>query len=242
MLRHVKRRLERLPVIGPVVRRSVRWFRIKAGLDQSPQQIFDQIYRTNSWNGDVSRSGTGSDLVQTRNVVAALPAVFAAHGVKTMLDVPCGDFYWMRTVDLSEVTYLGGDIVPALVDDNQRYATDRISFRHVDLLTSPLPTVDLVFCRDCLIHLSDDDATRALRNICASGSRLLLTTTYCDRAENPPIPTGSWRPLNLERPPFSLPKPILLINEGCTEKDGGHADKSLGLWEVETLRRRLFGR
>ena len=42
--------------------------------------------------------------------------------------------------------------------------------------------------------------------------------------------TGDWRPLNLERPPFNLPAPALLLNEGCTEGGDTFADKSLGLW------------
>lgn len=106
----------------------------------------------------------------------------------------------------------------------------------LDLTRDRLPTVDLVLCRDCLVHLSFAQAQQALANIAASGARYLLTTTFTGRSENADIPTGKWRALNLQRPPFNLPQPLELINERCTEKDGRYADKSLGLWPVADLR------
>ena len=45
--------------------------------------------------------------------------------------------------------------------------------------------------------------------------------------------TGDWRPINLERAPFHLPAPQLLLNEQCTEGGDTFADKSLALWRVE---------
>jgi hypothetical protein len=44
--------------------------------------------------------------------------------------------------------------------------------------------------------------------------------------ENADVETGGWRSLNLELPPFSLPRPERLIVE-----DAG-AGKCLGLWRL----------
>ena len=63
-----------------------------------------------------------------------------------------------------------------------------------------------------------------------------MTTTFTSRDKNVDIPTGLWRPLNLQRPPFSFPPPIRLINERCEEGDGLWADKCLGVWDVKNLR------
>lgn len=95
--------------------------------------------------------------------------------------------------------------------------------------------MDLILCRDCLVHFSDEDVFRALRNLARSGSRYLLTTTFPERPVNPPIRTGKWRPLILQAVPFALPPPERLINEQCTEGAGAFADKSLGLWRLETI-------
>ncbi len=207
--------------------------------NRSTAEVFEEIHRTNAWGGRDSLSGTGSDAEQTRLVVAALQRIIAERNVATLLDIPCGDFHWMRHADLAGADYTGADIVDELIEENRRrYTRPRTAFRRLDLLSDELPRVDLVFCRDCLVHFSHADVRRALANIIGSGSRFLLTTTFSEQRFNAEIVTGQWRRLNLERPPFSLPSPLELINEGCTEEDGAFADKSLGLWRIEDLRRR----
>ena len=113
------------------------------------------------------------------------------------------------------------------------------AFVRMDLLGDALRRVDLVFCRDCLVHHSSADVRRALRNIVASGSRYLLTSHFADRRKNAEILTGEWRPLNLTRAPFGLPPPDRVILEGCTEEGGRYADKALALWRVEDVRRAM---
>ena len=158
-----------------------------------------------------------------------------------MLDIPCGDFHWMKHVSLEGVDYLGADIVRALIEKNKELEAANIHFSQLNLIEDKLPAVDLVFCRDCLVHLSFKDTFLALQNICNSGSCYLLTTTFPGRQHNRDIITGQWRSLNLEAAPFYFPPPLKVINEGCTEEDGKFADKSLGMWRVaeisECLRR-----
>ena len=203
------------------------------------EEVFVEIYRTNAWGGKESVSGGGSDIDQTRVVEAVLPGMLRELGVRTMLDIPCGDFHWMSRVDLSDVDYLGADIVDELVaENNARYASGRVRFRRLDLIRDPLPRVDLIFCRDCLVHLASPDVEAALVNIAASGSDYLLTTTFPAHESNPEIVTGEWRPLNLEISPLALRPPLRLVNEGCTEGGGAYSDKSLGLWRVADLARR----
>jgi len=195
------------------------------------EEVFTDIYAHNRWGGTASASGTGSHLDQTSVLREALPTLFRELGVVSVLDIPCGDFHWMRTVNLNGMNYIGGDIVRALVRRNkEHYSRPRTEFRQINLLEDPLPQVGIILCRDCLVHLSFSDIIRALRNMCASGSEYLLTTTFCGPRKNLDILTGDWRPLNLECPPFGFPPPLRLINEGCTEKDGAYQDKALGLW------------
>jgi hypothetical protein len=63
----------------------------------------------------------------------------------------------------------------------------------------------------------------------------LLTTTFPDHDQNEDVEDGDWRLLNLELPPFSLPKPLAIFTEHCEEEGGAFADKSLALWRVATL-------
>jgi hypothetical protein len=142
----------------------------------------------------------------------------------------------MRLLDLSEVVYTGGDVVADLVLQNQaRYGARRISFQVLDACRDILPQVDLILCRDLLVHLSFKDVRATLRNFCRSGSKYILTTTFTARDPNADIESGRWRPLNLQRPPFNFPQPIELIVERCAEWNGYWADKCLGLWRLEDL-------
>lgn len=210
---------------------------------RTAEEVFTDIFRGNKWGGTESVSGGGSDLFQTRVVRETLPSVLRDFSVHSMLDIPCGDFNWMRHVGLESIDYTGADIVADLIRRNgQQHQAPNVHFCRLNLVEDKLPKVDLVFCRDCLVHLSFKDIFMALHNICDSGSTYLLTTTFTGRQQNSDILTGRGRPLNLELPPFSLPPPLLAINEQCTEDDGAYGDKTLGLWKVSDIRELLTKR
>jgi hypothetical protein len=135
-----------------------------------------------------------------------------------------------------DVQYTGGDIVTELIESNQeKYGRSDRRFIKLNLLTDALPKADLVLCRDCLVHFSYADIFRALRNIKASGSTYLLTTTFIARNKNRNIITGAWRPLNLQIYPFMFPAPIQMIDEKSSIYDRAFCDKHLGLWKISDL-------
>ena len=212
-------------------RRSLRQQRRRG---QTPEEIFTEIYWENGWKGGESASGLGSSLAQTVAIRTDLPKLIREFGWRSMLDLPCGDFHWMSRVDL-DVDYVGADVVKELVRRNRaQYARDRRRFVELDLLSDALPTVDLVLCRDCLVHFSDEHVRRALGSIVASGSEYLLTTTHPSQRGNRDVVTGGFRPLNLQAPPFDFPPPIRLIDENCTHR-GTRGRKCLGLWPIAEL-------
>ena len=200
------------------------------------EQRFENIFKNNSWGGHNSVSGRGSDLDQTEHIIREIPALFKDMGISTVLDIPCGDFNWMRNIDLSGIKYIGADIVKEIVKNNKnQYEKNNVSFRHMNLIEDTLPQVDLILIRDCLVHMSYDDIFKLLNNVCNSMSQYLLTTSFTDRQDNKDIITGEWRPLNLQIAPFSLPKPIRIINEKCTQGKSSYTDKSLGLWKISDI-------
>jgi hypothetical protein len=199
---------------------------------------FRRIRELDLWGGDESMSGPGSGLEPTARLRAELPPLLRELEVGTLLDAPCGDFHWMRHVDLAGIRYVGGDIVPELVARNtELFATPDGTRRFVtvDLTAGPLPPADAVLCRDCLVHLSYANIGRALDRIRESGARWLLTTTFTALERNTDVPDGDWRPLNLERAPFGFGRPEAMIVEGCDEEGGAYADKTLGVWRVAAL-------
>jgi hypothetical protein len=233
--------VKKMPVV-PSFYRAVRR-RYELLTQPAPEKVFTESYHTNLWGSEVSYSGPGSDDEQTRIIASEIPRLLADLQATSLLDLPCGDFHWMKNVDLPGIDYTGADIVSELIEaNNRKYARAGRRFVKLDLIKGRLPRVDVIFCRDCLVHLPNSDILRALKNIVKSGSGHFLTTTFTARTENREIDRGQWRPLNLEAEPFRLPAPLRLINEGCTEAEGAFADKSLGLWSMAEVRRSLRGR
>lgn len=203
---------------------------------KAPSQIFSEYFSSNKWGDDESASGKGSNLASTEGLRTMLPEILRDLGARSMLDVPCGDFHWMSHVDLAGVSYVGGDIVPALIESNRaRHPRDGVTFEVIDLISGDLPQADLILCRDCLVHLSNAHVLAALANIRRSGATWLLTTTFPESGTNADIATGQWRALDLTRPPFSLPAPARMFRETYSGGKGQQADKYLGLWRITDL-------
>jgi hypothetical protein len=208
--------------------------------EQDQSAIFSYIHERNLWRGRESISGSGSDSAQTAALVSGFPGLLSEHGIRSVVDVPCGDFVWMKRALPGHCEYFGGDIVHELVLRNQQlHGQTGRQFARVDITSDPLPPADALLCRDCLVHLSFSHARAALRNILVSDFTYLLLTTFPSREVNDDIPSGLWRPLNLEKAPFHLPPPTALLVEQCTEEDGAYADKSLGLWRTQDVRMAL---
>jgi SAM-dependent methyltransferase len=200
------------------------------------QKIFLNVYRNNYWDGAASLSGIGSSLETTAPLRAALPDVIAELDVKSLLDIPCGDFHWMQHIPLQIDKYIGADIVPALIEENTQRYSGRVNFICLDILKDKLPRVDAIFCRDCLVHLSIREVHKALHNIGRSSSKYLMTTTFPECLENIDTVTPYWRALNLEIAPFNLPKPLLLIKDFSADQRNDQG-KYLGVWRTADLQR-----
>lgn len=197
------------------------------------RDIFSNIYHSNYWNDKDSVSGAGSNLEATAALRLALPPLLAELGVQTMIDIPCGDFYWFKEMDLPDIKYIGADIVPELVAFcAENYSDENHTFLIADASKRVLPPVDLILCRDMLGHLTNDDVRKVLKNFARSGTRYLLATTFPGRDPNQDIQTGQWRPIDLEALRFGLGPAMLLVDEKCGEGNGKFTDKMLGLWEL----------
>ena len=183
-----------------------------------------------------SKSGGGSTLKQTEIICKEIPKLLESLNINSLLDIPCGDFNWMKTVPLNKIKYIGGDIVSDIIDYNiKNYTTDNKSFQIFDIVTDNLPAFDIILCRDCWVHLPNDIILQSIKNLKKNKIIYLLTTTFPNRKNNRDINMGDWRPINLNESPFCLPKPLLIINENCTEGGMQYTDKSLGLWKLSDI-------
>jgi hypothetical protein len=252
MLQHVKHSLRSLALAIPGGTAAYRWCasalgrrrfrRMFPGLATTTDAaaIFDHVYRTNAWGRGESVSGPGSTLTYTAHLRGELPRLARDLGVKTLLDAPCGDAHWIRAVEWHEpIRYVGGDICAALIDRN-RATNDRAgwSFLPLDIRHDALPPSDLWLCRDCLFHLPERDVLAVLHNFLRHDIPYLLTSCHTECRINADVPTGGFRLINLQLPPYGLPEPLTTIDDWLP----GHVQRHLALWSREQVAAALADR
>jgi len=175
-------------------------------------------------------SGWGSTLARTVVIRGLLADLLESVGARSLLDAPCGDFNWLRYVDLRGVEYTGADVVPELVERNRKECGgEGRRFLVLDITRDVPPRADVILCRDCFTHLSFKHIRAAVANFRRSGSAFLFATTHSLVARNRDAPSGGWRPVNLMLPPFDFPPPERLLTE---DADLGN---QLGVWSLEDL-------
>jgi hypothetical protein len=222
-----KKALQRIP--GYVVLRKL-YHRIQLK-NQPAEAVFSQIYQKNIWGNTETVSGDGSTLEGTLLLRQELESMLKRLQIRSILDIPCGDFNWMKEMHLETITYTGADIVKDLVDMNtKKFGKTGVEFTQLNVLEDPLPPADLIICKDCLVHFSFEDITKAMNNFIHTPAVYIGFTTFPKLAANKNIVTGEWRPLNLEKPPFNFPPPLHMLRETA---DG---NKCLGIWEMEGMK------
>ncbi len=113
--------------------------------NMSMSQRFNYIKKYNLWGDMHSVSGSGSTLEQTERIRNDLPQIIKDLNIGSMLDIPCGDYFWMRHVNFNFDllnSYIGADIVDDLVVENRKYSDKNISFKCINLVYDKIPTVD----------------------------------------------------------------------------------------------------
>ena len=193
---------------------------------------FEAIARGNHWRNGESLSGFGSTLDATEVIRAELEHFIATCSIESVLDIPCGDFNWMRRVQFNG-SYTGADIVEFMVDElNIEFENDpKRDFVVLDLIEDPLPAADLIFSRECLNHLSLRSALAAAKNLAQSQARFIALTDFPACESNSNQETGFiFRPLNFRLPPFNFPPPDYRL----AESPGG--GKVMSVWHVERIK------
>lgn len=197
--------------------------------EDKSKEIFSNFYKHNSWGSEESKSGPGSTLYESRELIRNLPTLLKQLQVRTIVDAPCGDFNWMKEINLDAYHYIGVDIVHDCIVENQsKYQKRNILFLENDIVRNSLPTADIILCRDALVHFPNDMVKEAINNFKRSGSKYLLTTHFTNIDTNHDIEIGDWRPINFTLAPFHFPDPLFMIKETLPIK-------TMALWKLDQL-------
>ena len=211
------------------------------------KEVFTSIYQNWGFGGSESRSGPGSSLDETEVIRNQIRKLVLEKNIKTVVDIPCGDFNWMKEIVYGFEKYTGGDIVPEAIQNNQKYANQIINFIEFDLTEDvEIPEADLLIVRDVIGHLPLEKGKAAIENILKSKCKYLLSTTwynindpqyYIRHNENREVDIGRFYPVCLLSDPFNFPAPEFYFEEQVTVANHENGNrKGLGFWNLEEIR------
>ncbi|EKX49979.1 hypothetical protein GUITHDRAFT_135660 [Guillardia theta CCMP2712] len=87
---------------------------------------FESIFQRKFWSPESeSASGPGSNADMTAGVQELLHEVMTDLGLSSLLDIGCGDWFWMSRTNLTGVRYVGVDIVHDIIASNIRHVQQR---------------------------------------------------------------------------------------------------------------------
>jgi SAM-dependent methyltransferase len=162
---------------------------------------FARIYRHNVWGWG---SGHGSLPRTTRQYRTYIEGFIAGNGVTSVVDLGCGDWQFSRLIDWHGADYLGVDVVPELVERNQRtFGGPGVRFEVSPSDLSELPGADLLITKDVLQHVPN---AKVLELVAAlpQFKYALITNDITGGEPNGDIEPGAWRTLDLRLPPFNV--------------------------------------
>ena len=170
---------------------------------------FSKVYDQGVWGPG---SGVGSLPQHTVEYRDFLKQFIQENGIKSVVDLGCGDWQFSRHIDWSGITYTGVDIVASLIEKNQReFGRDgNITFHKFESLDK-LPSADLLICKDVLQHLSNNMVKAYLAEF-KQKYKFSLVTNDDEPVDlqNIDIAAGGWRTLRLDLEPFCEPGEIVL--------------------------------
>jgi len=149
----------------------------------------------------------------------------------SILDAPMGDFYWQppcltklaTTLPYgAHVTYKGVDISATAVEraearrqkvnmEKTTRVTESVAiepFAQLDLakphgIPENLGTFDIILCNDALMHNSEENIFKILRNF-NEGAKYLVVNSYIEGHDNKDIEIGQFRRLDLTSAPYNF--------------------------------------
>jgi hypothetical protein len=144
----------------------------------------------------------------------------------------------MQYVDIKDSTYIGGDIVDFMILKNKELYPS-VNFCVFDLTNDKLPDVDLLFCRDCLLHLNFNDIDKVFKNVSQSNIKYVLLSNWFADAENDrDIETGNARYINFFEAPYNFKNSI----ESIIDFVPGFPHREMVLWPRETIDNYIKGK
>ena len=203
--------------------------------------VFYTIYKSNHWNkydkvdeNNLLVSGPGSipGSHLTQNVLKNLKTFIINNNIKSILDIPCGDFSWIKELIKNEkLKYVGWDIVNEIIEHNKKkFLLENVDFFCKDIVNeNNFGNYDLIFSRDFFIHINNNDIKKIINNIRKSKAKFFACSNNLDLLINKDILVGQHRKINLSIEPFNLKKTYSSFYEGS-------GDRYINIYKISDLK------
>jgi hypothetical protein len=201
--------------------RLVRFYKNWEFNNLSTEQIFTRIYERGAWGRSEDPtlrfySGSGSRRDEENAVyVRAVGEFLGSFPVKpSVVDLGCGDFKVGSQIRNFCGRYVACDVVPSLIAFNKtQFENMDVEFKALDLVKDELPAGDIVFVRQVLQHLSNDQIKQFVGRAPLIYKFLIVTEHLPSRADfkhnvdkltGPGTRMGDESGIVLTSPPFNL--------------------------------------
>ena len=200
--------------------------------------VFKSIFKSFHWRDynkpkkGESVSGLGSDLHICEKLINDLGFFISKHQIKSILDLACGDFNWMKKLiqfNKNIISYCGLEIVGEIVKKNIiSYSDEKIKFIHSDVMHDTLPkNFDLVIIRDFFIHINNKDIIEVINKVKKSNIKYIAIGTLSNIETNYDLKAfGHHRYINIEKKPFNLINPYLRLKD---------YDRDLNIYDIKII-------
>jgi SAM-dependent methyltransferase len=192
---------------------------------RSTREIFSEIYETAQWGGKRGEfsSGRGSEPSVTAPYCSMIREFIGEHRISSVVDLGCGDFEVGKRIQCPGVSYVGVDVVPALIERNRRlYGDATVQFECLDIVAEALPPAALCLVRQVFQHLSNPQIAAVLAKL-GQFAHVIVTEHYpaspetclpnLDKPPGPDTRVGDGSGVFLDKPPFDRKTRLLLSSE-----------------------------
>jgi len=190
-----------------------------SGLSNS--EVFEKIYEEKRWGSskDLKRKYSSGDGTRDKEIISKYidsvkEFLSDKTNVKTGLDLGCGDFtVGISFCDLFE-DFKAMDVAKNIIEENKKiYSEQNVNFSTLDLTNGTIPITDVIFVRQVLQHLSNNEIKKFVKNIEGKYRYLIVTESLSKSiffSPNKDVITGPGIRIHkksgvvLEKPPFNL--------------------------------------
>ena len=174
--------------------------------------VFEKIYSQKKWGTNKQgkpHSGNGSVVENALPYIDYLQNFINTHDVTSILDVGCGDWQIMSSIDiLQHVEDKGVDASKYVIDQNkEKYNQKNVKFKHIrDLNDIKNIKGDLIVIKEVMQHWDQEQSLYFINKILPNFKRAIICNRYSYSKEknNKSIKLGGFTCMDLGESPYNL--------------------------------------